>query len=209
MSLLRKIFKIRRKLHGAIWRRILSRPAKRILELCFGTKVAGEMQLIGWPLFKGDGQIIIGRNCVLVSNRNGNPIGLVRPCTIEAVWKHSTINIGNEFSASGVCIVSEENIMIGNNVSLGANVTIIDTDFHAIDFKLQSSGLKVKCKPIHIEDNVWIGMNVVILKGVRIGQGAIIGANSVVTKDVPANTCAVGNPAVIKIITREDLQNAC
>ena len=75
----------------------------------------------------------------------------------------------------------------------GANTYIADTDAHSDDYRAG------KDRPVIIEDNVWLGLNVVVLKGVRIGKNSLIGANSLVTKDIPANVIAVGNPCrVIK-----------
>lgn len=80
-------------------------------------------------------------------------------------------------------------ITLVNNVQIGPNVTMAtdnhDADNHAV----------LRCKPIVIGDNAWIGANVIILTGVTVGENAIIGAGSVVTKDVPANTVVAGNPA--------------
>jgi galactoside O-acetyltransferase len=80
----------------------------------------------------------------------------------------------------------------------------------ALDVKDWASGLKdwsnVVCRPVIIQDKAWIGFNVIILKGVTIGTGAIVGAGSVVTKDVPAYCIAGGNPARV---IRELSQNEC
>lgn len=200
---MRWFFKMRRRFYGVLWRRILSRPAKALLQSCFGVGVQGQLTLVGWPIFKGDGRIELGSLNVLVSSPLGNPIGLFRPCIIEAILETSVVKIGNGFSASGVCIVAETEIVIGNNVSIGANATIIDTDFHAKNMAERNEGVAATSKPIHIEDDVWIGMNAVVLKGVTIHRGAVIGANAVVTKDVPAGARAVGNPARIIMKTSE------
>lgn len=182
---------------NAIWRRFLSLPVGFVFKYFYNIKFGGEAKFIGLPVFKGKGCISIGNNCVLVSLKLANPIGLYRPCIIEAINEQSSIVIGNNFSASGVCIVSEKSITIGDNVSIGANATIIDTDFHPINvIERNKSGLAFS-EEIKIEDDVWIGMNAVILKGVTIHQGAVIGANAVITKSVPAGARAVGNPARI------------
>jgi len=111
-------------------------------------------------------------------------------------------------------IWSGEDIFIGNNVLISHNVNIIDTNSHELDAEereirhldLTKNGHwatkgNVITSPIVIEDNVWINFNSIILKGVRIGKGAIIAAGSVVLKDVPPYTLAAGNPAkVIKKI---------
>ena len=125
-----------------------------------------------------------GDKCLLVSSKLGNSIVLFRTCIFDALNSNSKIQVGNNFKASGVCIVAQTEITIGNNVS--ADVTIVDTDFHALDSDERKNYSTPKSTPVIIEDDVWIGMNVVILKGVTIGQGAVIGANCVVSKNVPA-----------------------
>jgi len=102
-------------------------------------------------------------------------------------------------------IVSSNSITIGDRVMIAHNVNIIDNNSHPIDYKERhedflsaySTGMQkfnLNEKPIIIEDDVWIGFNSVILKGVKIGRGAIIGAGSVVTKDIEPWTVNVGNP---------------
>jgi acetyltransferase-like isoleucine patch superfamily enzyme len=108
-------------------------------------------------------------------------------------------------------IWSGENIVIGNNVLISHGVNIMDTNAHEIDSEMRAEGFiktfefgtnylkdRVLTSPIVIHDNVWIGFNSIILKGVTINEGAIISAGSVVTKDVPAFTIVAGNPAVVK-----------
>ncbi len=96
-------------------------------------------------------------------------------------------------------------VIIGDNVTLASMVTIIDHshgkgDYSDIDIPVMKRTLGVK-GDIIIEDNVWLAEGVVVLANVRIGKNAIIGANSVVTRDIPANSVAVGIPAkVIKTI---------
>lgn len=101
-------------------------------------------------------------------------------------------------------------IDIGNHVLIAHNVTIMDTDSHEIDARErantymlmlqkgqpQTAGL-IKTAPVVIHDHAWISYNVCVLKGVTIGEGAIVGAGSVVTKDVPAWTMVAGNPAKV------------
>jgi len=98
-------------------------------------------------------------------------------------------------SCSGLRIAARTKITIGNNVLIGSNCTIIDNDFHHPNFRNREPGHdNIPAKPIIIEDNVFIGLNSVILKGVRIGKNSVIGANSVVFNDIPEDSIAVGNP---------------
>lgn len=191
-----KITKILIRIPSAIWRRLLSRPLKLLMYLFYGIQFGRNPIFVGYPVFRGDGKIVIGDDCVLVSNKLGNPVGLFRPCIIGTLdnldGNFGTVSIGDRFSASGVVIWAQTNVSIGNDVMIGANVTIADTDFHSTDLSFRKNGHKAaSTKKIVIEDHVWIGMNAVILKGVTIGRGAIIGANCVVSKDVPPNKTVV------------------
>lgn len=108
-------------------------------------------------------------------------------------FKDSTLNIGSGFFNSDVKIRCTKEINIGENVFISHDVTIMDSDAHQI-----KNGNE-RTKAVTIGDNVWIGSKALILKGVNIGSGAVVGAGSVVTKDVPANSVVAGNPArVIK-----------
>ena len=121
------------------------------------------------------------------------------------------LKIGNNcYIGPNSVIRAGESIVIGDNVLIAHNVTIIDSDSHEIDSVERSESYKkmikeghpkekgnVRTKPIIIHDNVWLSYNVSVLKGITIGEGAIIAAGSVVTKDVPDRTLVAGNPAVI------------
>jgi acetyltransferase-like isoleucine patch superfamily enzyme len=90
-------------------------------------------------------------------------------------------------------VVAEKLIDIGNNCRIAWDVVIMDSDLHALP------GNEIENKPVVIEDNVWIGCRCIILKGVRIGEGAVIAAGSVITKDVPKYSLVAGVPGrVIK-----------
>lgn len=89
-------------------------------------------------------------------------------------------------------------IRIGDMCLIGANVTIADTDFHAISpsgRRYNNDPRAISCSPVLIGDNVFLGTGTIVLKGVRIGDNSIIGAGSVVTADIPPNSIAAGNPA--------------
>ena len=106
------------------------------------------------------------------------------------------ISVGDNFYANhNVIILDVNKVTIGNNVLIAPNVGIY-TAAHPLDCELRREGIEF-AKPITIGNDVWIGGNVVILPGVTIGDNTIIGAGSVVTKDIPANVVAVGNPCRI------------
>lgn len=117
--------------------------------------------------------------------------------------KTPNLRIGNNtmigFNFTALC---SSNLIIGNDVLIASNV-FISTENHGFDsIELKYLRQKLVTKDVVIEDNVWIGENVSILSGVKIGKWSIVGANSVVTKDVPEYTIVCGNPA--KIIKKYD-----
>lgn len=138
-------------------------------------------------------EITIGKRCVFNSNSIFNQRG-IRHCIIQTGKIGAKIKIGNHCGFSGVSIVADSYIEIGNNVIVGANTIIGDRDGHPE--KLHTVPSK-----IYIGNNVFIGMHCKIMKGVSIGKNSIIGAGSIVTKDIPENVVAVGIPCkVIKVI---------
>lgn len=131
--------------------------------------------------------IQFGENCTIRSDQYSNLIGVNHKCIISTHEKSAKIEIGNNCGFSGTTIGAAIEITIGNNVFIGANVIITDFDWH-------SERSNTKPQPIRILDNVWIGVNCTVLKGVTIGENSIIGANSLVVKDIPANVIAGGVP---------------
>lgn len=111
----------------------------------------------------------------------------------------ATIKIGDNVGMSSTVIWCHKAIMIGNNVKVGGNCIIMDTDAHNINHLYRRSTTTDKGKelPVIIEDDVLIGMNTIVLKGVTIGARCIIGAGSVVTRSIPPDSIACGNPARI------------
>lgn len=143
-----------------------------LIEIGNNTHIAGELKV-----FNSGGKIHIGKNCYIGDH--------------SKIW-------------------SQESISIGNDVLIAHNVNIHDTNAHEIDFNerklafidLIANGEPkenkyVKTSPIVIQDNVWIGFNSIIMKGVKIGARSIIAAGSVVTKDIPSDVTVAGNPAKI------------
>jgi len=127
-----------------------------------------------------------------------------------ALGKEGRVEIGKYCYFTNAVLLCELEFRIGNYVVIGWNATIADTDFHpiapaeriadAIACSPLGKGKprpEIARSPVIVEDNVWIGPNATILKGVRIGAGAFIEPGSLVTKDVPPQTRVMGNPAQV------------
>lgn len=146
-----------------------------------------------------NGKIIIGTKFKCNNKIKSNSIGLIQPCVFNISTQGSKIIIGNNVGISGSTINATTTITIGDNVLIGSGCLISDTDSHPIDYEdrfLDKNDTTVK-SPITIKDNVFIGARSIILKGVTIGECAVVGAGSVVSKDVPPHTVVCGNPAKI------------
>lgn len=131
-------------------------------------------------------------------------------CYIEppfhANWGGKNVHFGNGVYANfNLTMVDDCDIFVGNNVMFGPNVTV-SAGTHPIHPELRSKQAQYNI-PIHIGNNVWIGANSVILTGVNIGDNSVIGAGSIVTKDIPSNVIAVGNPCrVLREINENDMK---
>jgi len=151
--------------------------------------------------FYSGSKILIGKDIRIRTSRNSNLIGMNRRTIIATHSKSAEIIIGDHCGFSAVVLGAKESIKIGNDVIVGANVLITDFDWHAINPGERRHGIP-ESSPVVIANNVFIGYSSTILKGVTIGENSVIGANSVVTKNIPANVIAAGNPCrVIKAIS--------
>lgn len=146
-----------------------------------------------------NGEIIIGNNFKCNNKILSNSIGLIQPCIFNISTPNSRIIIGDNVGISGSTICATTSVTIGNNVLIGSGCLISDTDSHPINWedRLYNRNENTNKAPIIIGDNVFIGARSIILKGVTIGECAVIGAGSVVSKDVPPYTIVCGNPARI------------
>ena len=142
---------------------------------------------------------ILRENC----GTYGEGLFILPPVYANFGLKH--VHFGkNVFLNFGCTFVDDADIYVGDGTLFGPNVNIV-TACHPISPKLREYGLQFN-KQVHIGKNVWIGANATILPGVNIGDNSVIGAGAVVTKDIPSNVVAVGNPArVLRNITEEDL----
>jgi acetyltransferase-like isoleucine patch superfamily enzyme len=159
------------------------------------------LKIKGWPYIhiKYNSMIIIGNNVTLNSSNYGYHINMFKGVKILADGMNAEVRIGNNTRIHGTCIHAKSNISIGSNCLIAANCQIIDSNGHGLlmDNPQERITSFDTPKPIIIEDNVWIAANCIILKGVTIGEGSVIGANSVVNTDIPPFSIAMGNPALV------------
>lgn len=134
-------------------------------------------------IFQGKGaQIHVGNN-VLLERKVRLSLG-----------DNARIYIGDDSYLGDFCnVLAVQEVSIGKDCAISWHVLFMDTSSHP--FALKGEIPETKIAPIKIEDHVWIGCRAVILKGVTVGQGAIVANNAVVTKDVPPGTMVAGNPA--------------
>jgi acetyltransferase-like isoleucine patch superfamily enzyme len=178
----------------------LSYPYVQFIFLLNNIKWGKKWRFYGPPVIQKHrrSKMSFGIGLQLRSRLRSNPLGINHPVILATLNENAQLIIGDHFGMSGGCICVAEKVTIGNNVVLGANTTIIDTDFHPLKSDLRTINPQDgKTKPVVIEDEVFIGMHSLILKGVTIGRGSVVGAGSVVANSVPPGVIVAGNPARI------------
>ena len=157
-------------------------------------------RLHGVPIIQKhrNSRMTFGPGLRLRSSLRSNPLSPNHPVVLATWQAEAVLDIGANFKMTGGGICAAEKIIIKNDVTVGANTAIIDTDFHPLDPEYRKRNPSdAKTAMIVIENDVFIGMNCVILKGVTVGQGSVVGAGSVVMTDVPPGVVVAGNPAKI------------
>ncbi len=145
-----------------------------------------------------DAKIVIGDNVTINSAGWANPIG-TGDKTYFQMLQGAIVTIGNCCGISNTAFTCASSITIEDNVLLGAGCKIYDTDFHSLKYseriKGNYEGAPIKIAPILIKEGAFIGAGSYILKGVTVGKHSIVGAGSVVTKNIPDYEIWAGNPA--------------
>ena len=185
--------------------RVLSLPRIRLGFALAGVPWGRRWRIFGMPILQRHrgSEIRLGDGLELRSTPESNPLRPFQPVVLSTRRRGAVIRVGNDCGATGAVLVADERIDVGDRVLLGANVLITDTDFHPLDPAVRRETPQAGARaPVVIEDDVFIGTQAVILKGVHIGRGAVVGAGAVVTRAVPAGAIVAGNPA--RIVGRAD-----
>ena len=181
------------------------------IKLCIGWNNLGKRAMIFNHIYLDihpESKVMIGDDFTFTSGECINPLCRNQRGCIVAERPNSIIEIGHHVGMSSPCLWAKERITIGNYVKIGGDCIFMDSDAHNLDWRIRNSQIMFspmesldihtcKCAPIVIEDHVLIGARSIILKGVTICHGSVIGAGSVVVKDIPANCIAAGNPCVV------------
>ena len=147
------------------------------------TRVGRLPRVYGWPRITNPGEIIIGDKFRFASTTVRSEM---------VAYAGGRIEIGNRvFINYGSSISAHKMVRIGDGCLLGSHVCLMDNDYHSVEDRSCAG----ESKPITLGRNVWLGVRVIVLKGVTIGDNAVVGAGSVVTHDVPPNCLAAGVPA--------------
>lgn len=175
-------------------------PLPKLMMAVQKIRYGKKCEFYGLPVIirTGNSEMVLGNGVVVKSSFLSNLIGLYQRSIIMARAGGKVV-LEDDVRMSATTIYSRASIHIGKHTSIGANVKIFDHDFHPIDpdERLEHPNSGMKCKPIEIGENVFIGCNCIILKGSKIGNNCVIGAGSVVAGTFEDNCVIAGNPAQI------------
>lgn len=189
------------KITKGVRRRIYNKLNKIKLYMA-GGKCGSNCHLYDSVYIKNEGTIVIGDDFLMTSGNGYNPLCRNIKGTL-VVRNGAKIIIGNHCHMSSPCIWAWNSIIIGNDVKIGGDCIIIDSDAHSLNYEDRKKNKdfydsnNAKTNEIKIGNDVLIGTRVIILKGVTIGDRAVIGAGSVVTQSIPSDCVAAGNPCKV------------
>lgn len=167
-----------------------------------GVQIAPGARLLGMPIvgIVPGSAMRLGSRVVLCSRSRWTALGVSHPVVLRTLRPGAMLSIGADTGISGGSFCAAHSLIIGERCLLGADVVVTDTDFHAImpeGRRYNTDPASIPCRPVVIGDDVFIGTGALVLKGVTIGNGAVVGARSVVTRDVAPGAIVAGNPACV------------
>ena len=179
--------------------RFITGIAAKLYLRAAGVKVGAGLVMNSFPICRRhpEARIRIGANVQIVNKSVENLAGIANRTVLAAIRPGAEIDIGNNVGISGAVLYCSSQIVVEDYVKIGAGAQIYDTDFHAINWLERRANRPeaVATKPVRICRDAWIGANVMVLKGVTIGERSIVAAGAVVTSDVPPDRIAGGVPA--------------
>lgn len=162
-----------------------------------GVELDPTARVLGRPIIKrkAGSRIVLGAHACLFSAPYANPLRPQERAVLHTVTAGAEIILERGVGVSSSTLVARKSILIKEGTMIGADCLIVDNDFHPLDPSARHADAMPEAKPVVIGRDVFIGARCIILKGVKIGDGAVIGAGSVVSRNIPANIIAAGNPA--------------
>lgn len=181
-------------------RRRLVWPLVRAQFAWHGIDWGANWKIFGRPIIQRHrgSRIDLGDGLYLRSWPRSNPLVPTAPVVLSTRRADAAIEVGEDCGFTSTTLVAADRIAIGDRVQVGGNASIVDFDFHPLVPEERKENFNDGASaPIVIEDDVFVGMEALVLKGVTIGEGAVVGAGAVVTQDVPPRTVVAGNPASV------------
>lgn len=189
MRILSKLLNLPSSLSIRFWTRV-----NPWLLRSLGARIGRNVVIPGKISLTGGGRLTIGDDFYFSSGNDVNPICSNMQGALH-VEPGGTLTIGSHVGMSSTRIWVHGSVTIGNHVNIGGGVFITDTDAHPVAWRSRRTGDEPpRSAPVVIEDDVWVGAQAIILKGVAIGARSVIGAGSVVTRSIPPDSLAAGNP---------------
>lgn len=160
----------------------------------------GRIRLYGLPVVSVEpgSSLRLDDGVTLCSDSRFTALGVARPVVLRTLYADSCLRIGENTGISGGVVCAAMRVEIGRDCLLGADVMVMDTDFHTVapeGRRFNKRREAIGAAPVVIEDNVFIGAGARILKGVRVGRDSLIGAGAIVTRDVPPGSIVAGPSA--------------
>jgi acetyltransferase-like isoleucine patch superfamily enzyme len=183
---------------GLLWLRRIPALLWRLEARFRGVRFRGKASFVGRPMISvcKHSHMEFGDGVRMNSSERANPLGCYQPCVIRTLRPGASIILHRRVGLSGAVVCAAKSIEIGESTLLGSGAMVVDTDFHQPTGEWEwNDDFLAGAKPVKIGRGVFIGARAIVLKGITIGDRAVVGAGAVVTRDVPAGGIVAGNPA--------------